>query len=90
MTKSQILVQIHVFINTVCNVLLTNYAVKFCQTVYIEWRCTGKRMEKDLSYKSKMFSENWGIAWGIMAIQQNESGCKKMQVSVKITFLQKV
>lgn len=83
MTKSQILVQIHVFINTVCNVLLTNYAVKFCQTVYIEWRCTGKRMEKDLSYKSKMFSENWGIAWGIMTIQQNESGCKKCKFQLR-------
>lgn len=83
MTKSQILVQIHVFINTVCNVLLTNYAVKFCQTVYIEWRCTAKRMEKVLSYKSKMFSENWGIAWGIMAIQQNKSGCKTCKFQLR-------
>lgn len=83
MTKSQILAQIHVFINTVCNVLFTNYAVKFCQTVYIEWRCTAKRMEKVLSYKSKMFSKNWGIAWGIMAIQQNKSGCKTCKFQLR-------
>lgn len=83
MTKSQILAQIHVFINTVCNVLFTNYAVKFCQTVYIEWRCTAKRMEKVLSYNSKMFSENWGIAWGITAIQQNKSGCKTCKFQLR-------
>lgn len=79
MTKSQILAQIHVFINTVCNVLLTNYAVKFCQTVYIEWRCTGKRMEKDLSYKSKMFSENWelrGVLWQFSKMKAVVKKCK--------------
>lgn len=78
MTESQTLAHIHVFIYTLCNVLFTKDVMEFCQTGYIEWRCAGKLFQMYIQVWTNclVIKVKLLVAWGKMAIQQDENGCK--------------